>query len=54
MNGCAYCGSDAGPFEIDHIQPWSRGGTHERANLALSCRPCNRSKGAKLPEEWMQ
>lgn len=51
---CAYCGSDAGPFEIDHIYPWSRGGTNDRENLILSCRPCNRSKGAKLPEEWAQ
>lgn len=49
---CRYCGSCDGPFEIDHIHPWSRGGTHDRINLALACRSCNRSKGAKTVEEW--
>lgn len=51
---CTYCGEKSGPFEIDHIVPWSRGGSHSRENLALSCVPCNRSKGARTPEEWMQ
>lgn len=51
---CAYCGATSGPFEIDHIIPWSRGGTHDRENLALACKPCNRSKRDQTPEEWMQ
>ena len=51
---CAYCGTSSGPFEIDHIVPWSRGGAHERDNLTLACKPCNRSKGSMTPEEWMQ
>ena len=49
---CAYCGSKNGPFEVDHIHPWSRGGTHDKANLALACKPCNRRKGAKTLTEW--
>lgn len=49
---CAYCGSDNGPFEIDHIVPWSRGGTHDRSNLTLACQWCNRSKGDKMISEW--
>ena len=51
---CTYCGVTSGPFEIDHIVPWSRGGTHDRENLTLACKPCNRSKRDKTPEEWMQ
>lgn len=51
---CAYCGAEQGPFEIDHIHPWSRGGTDDRENLTLACRPCNRSKRDKTLAEWMQ
>lgn len=50
---CAYCGSYNGPFEIDHIVPWSRGGTHDRSNLTLACQGCNRSKGNKMISEWL-
>lgn len=50
---CAYCSTDAGPFEIDHMHPWSRGGSNSRDNLTLACRPCNRSKGARTINEWM-
>lgn len=49
---CAYCGTPSGPFEIDHVHPWSRGGGNEPGNLVTACRPCNRSKGAKTLEEW--
>lgn len=51
---CTYCGETSGPFEIDHIFPWARGGTHERENLTLACRPCNRSKCDKTLSEWLQ
>lgn len=50
---CRYCGAVHGPFEIDHIIPWSRGGGNHRDNLTLACRPCNRSKRDKTVEEWM-
>lgn len=49
---CEVCGSTEAPFEIDHIMPYSRGGTHDRANLQLLCKPCNRAKGARTMEEW--
>lgn len=49
---CFYCGVECGPFEIDHVHPWSRGGEHSFENLVVSCRPCNRSKGAKTLQEW--
>lgn len=49
---CAYCGSTKGPFDIDHIFPRSRGGGNEAANLTVACSTCNRSKGARTPDEW--
>lgn len=51
---CAYCGATEGPFEIDHIVPWSRGGGHDIENLTVACVPCNRGKSDKTPEEWLQ
>ena len=44
--------SDA--FELDHLVPVAAGGTSEDFNLAVSCRFCNRSKGAKISTSAMQ
>lgn len=41
---CTYCGSEAGPFEIDHIIPRSKGGENTLDNVCVACRFCNRSK----------
>lgn len=49
---CAYCGTTEEEIEIDHIVPLSRGGTNDPENLAPACRPCNRSKWNRLPDEW--
>lgn len=49
---CAYCGTFAGPFHLDHIIPWSRGGDHSVENLTVACAPCNWSKRDKLICEW--
>lgn len=49
---CRYCGSNQGPFDVDHIVPVARGGGDEIGNLVLACVPCNHSKGAKLLREW--
>lgn len=53
---CRYCQqptSLAFPVpHIDHVIPKARGGGNELANLAISCPPCNLSKGAKLVEDW--
>lgn len=53
---CRYCSAWLLPCsaEIDHVMPLSRGGTHDIANLAVSCRPCNRSKSNKLLHEWQR
>jgi 5-methylcytosine-specific restriction endonuclease McrA len=41
-------------YELDHIVPLASGGRTERTNLQLLCMPCNRSKGAKNPTDFMQ
>lgn len=51
LQKCIYCGS-AGPIELDHVIPISRGGSHSLGNLVSACRPCNRSKGNKMIMEW--
>lgn len=49
---CVYCGDEDGPFEMDHVTPWSRGGADDIDNLATACVPCNRDKSDRTPEEW--
>lgn len=49
---CFYCGATEGPFHLDHIIPWSRGGEHTTENLTVSCASCNWSKGDKTVDEW--
>lgn len=50
---CAYCLIDcSNKFEVDHIYPLSRGGSHTTDNLAIACRSCNASKYNKTLEEW--
>lgn len=39
-------------YEVDHLIPLARGGTNGPENIVISCRPCNRKRGAKLPHEW--
>jgi 5-methylcytosine-specific restriction endonuclease McrA len=34
-------------LEIDHIYPWSLGGTNALANLRVLCSSCNARKGAR-------
>ncbi len=31
-------------MEVDHIRPWSQGGSDELFNLQPACKPCNRAK----------
>lgn len=51
---CCYCGSKAGPFEIDHVVPISAGGHPiDPDNLMTACKDCNRSKRAMALEQWM-
>lgn len=56
---CAHCGKWCGrpgvekayipdneKMEVDHIRPWSQGGSDELWNLQPLCKPCNRGKSA--------
>lgn len=58
---CAHCGTWCGraagekvtipdpiKMEVDHIVPWSKGGSDELYNLQPLCRKCNRSKSADM------
>ncbi len=56
---CRYCGTETtnepghpNSRERDHIDPKSRGGNNSSENEGQSCRSCNRSKGARNPDEW--
>lgn len=49
---CLYCGQVGGKLEIDHMQPFSRGGSDELSNLTTSCQTCNRRKHDKTVEEF--
>lgn len=53
---CSYCGKPLtwSQYHCDHVEPVSRGGEDGMENLAASCEPCNRSKGAKRPQEWVK
>jgi hypothetical protein len=43
---CRNCGTTKGPFHVDHIRPYSKGGWHVDSNLQTLCAPCNARKGA--------
>lgn len=46
---CQHCGV-IGTFltlQVDHVVPWSWGGTHIFENLQTLCVDCNRRKGAR-------
>jgi len=42
---CAYCSVENVPFEVEHIQPKSKGGSDRVSNLTIACHDCNQSKG---------
>lgn len=44
---CVTCGAD-NPLSLDHIWPWSLGGSDEPSNLQTLCIPCNCRKGARV------
>lgn len=52
---CVYCGTELGrSAHLDHIIPLAKGGAHTDDNVQLLCPDCNLSKGAKMPEEFIE
>lgn len=52
---CAFCHIKLNDnYHVDHIQPLSRGGIHERENIQLLCPTCNVRKSAKDPIKFAQ
>ena len=47
---CQYCGRRPPDvvLEVDHVHPYSEGGTDEELNLVTACFDCNRGKSAKV------
>ncbi|MFQ5511705.1 MAG: HNH endonuclease [Candidatus Krumholzibacteriia bacterium] len=50
---CQYCGEKLSPKSLtcDHVIPRSRGGGTVWTNIVTCCKPCNRKKGGRTPEE---
>ena len=47
---CAYCGAsveDDARLSLDHLRPYSKGGTNETSNLVTACGRCNSSRGTR-------
>ena len=46
---CLFCGCSAKQvqLEVDHIVPFSQGGSNDPSNLQTLCFDCNRGKGAR-------
>lgn len=53
---CCYCGRSAPNvvLEVDHIHPWSKGGTNDLSNLTTACYDCNRGKRDRILMEAEQ
>lgn len=51
---CACCSERLVKYHIDHIHALSRGGENIDRNVQLLCPPCNLSKNAKDPIQFMQ
>jgi len=47
QRACRRCGATE-DLTLDHIHPWSIGGTDTPDNLQVLCRPCNSSKGDRV------
>lgn len=54
-NRCYWCNKDLkGGYHLDHVVPLDKGGRHIVSNIVASCPHCNLSKGAKMPNDWIE
>lgn len=51
---CQYCGKVGGKLEVDHIFPFSKGGSDNLDNLTTSCQKCNRQKRDKSVDDFLK
>lgn len=52
---CACCKADLGSdYHLDHIMPLALGGSNTDHNIQILCPPCNQSKQARHPVDFMQ
>lgn len=49
---CVYCRGTE-DISMDHVIPLSRGGRHTKANVEPACLRCNRRKGARTKQEFL-
>jgi 5-methylcytosine-specific restriction endonuclease McrA len=45
---CFYCGNLLSTLTVDHVIPWSQGGSHHPLNLVAACGVCNSIAGERL------
>lgn len=50
---CAYCGEPTAALTMDHVEPLTRGGAHDPANVVAACLACNSSKHNYPLIVWM-
>src|SRR5690606_11516271 len=50
---CKYCQNVGGILEIDHVIPFSKGGSDDYEILVTACRKCNRQKKDKSLDDFL-
>lgn len=51
---CQKAGRVTPAAEVHHIQPLSKGGTHDESNLRALCKPCYSRQSAVDGDRWRQ
>jgi len=54
---CAYCGSsveEGTQLTLDHIKPYSKGGSNDPSNLVTCCQKCNSARGNRAMKPFAE
>ena len=54
---CVYCGQavdDGAKLTLDHLKPYSKGGSHNATNLVTCCAICNSRRGTRTLKAWTE